>query len=287
MKKWGLLFVILFLAACSSSDDSMGEVGEQASKEEMSQGLSDTADSGAVEGEEPLIDNAADRMMIYEASIELETNDYDTFHTQLEERMRENDAYMVETNISKNEGGKRQGLIRLRVPQPNFERMLQDFEDISENIQSRNISGRDVTQQYVDLESRLAAKEKIEDRLLTFLEEATATEDLIKISQDLERVQSEVEVLKGQMNLLENQSEFSTITLLVTETKVVVPGVGSESLNTWERTKQAFAQSLNGITSFSSWLFVTIVGYSPVLFSVFIIVFVFWWIRRRKKSART
>lgn len=53
---------------------------------------------------------------------------------------------------------------------------------------------------------------------LPFLEQAEATEDLIKISQDLERVQSEIEGLKGKIKYLENQSDFSTITVSIQET---------------------------------------------------------------------
>ncbi|KHE66688.1 DUF4349 domain-containing protein, partial [Halobacillus sp. BBL2006] len=197
-----------------------------------------------------------------------------------------NEAYIIETNVHKTERGNREGFIRLRVPQNNFETLLSGFEDISDSIQSRNVSGRDVTKEYVDLESRLEAKEKVETRLLTFLEQAEATEDLIKISQDLERVQSEIETLKGQMNYLENQSDFSTITLNIRETKVVVPKVESKELNTWEKTKQAFFSSINGLVNFFSWVVVFVIGYSPILV-LLLAIGVIGWLLFRKRRKRT
>lgn len=295
--KW--LFIVLLsfvLAACSNnsqeqaSDSSEGSTEEtsadQSESEQSTNGLSEAPPSNqeATNEESTIIDNSEDRMLIYNAIIELETEDYDQFRQQLDQRMAANEAYIVEANISKRENGRRQGQIRLRVPQSNFEKLLGGFEEISQSIISQNITGRDVTEEYIDLESRLSAKEKIESRLLTFLEEAEATDSLLKISQDLERVQSEIEVLKGKMNYLQNQSDFATITLQVTETKVVVPDVGGTSLNTWEKTKQAFAHSLNGLTTFVSWTFVTVIGYSPIFIPIALIIAVIWYMKRRKQS---
>ncbi|MGP4062011.1 DUF4349 domain-containing protein [Halobacillus sp. H74] len=281
----GVLILIFFLAACSNEDSQEStESNEDASttQESKTNGLSETPEAENDAAEETQ-DNQTEKMMIYEAHIELETDDYDQFYQSLEKRMNEYDAYMVETNIHKTERGNREGHLRLRVPQPNFDALLGGFEDITDNIKSRNINSRDVTKDFVDLESRLKAKEEIEARLLSFLDEAEATEDLIKISQDLERVQSEIETIKGEMNYLSNQSDFSTITLSIKETKVVVPEVDQQDLNTWGKTKQAFFTSINGINSFFSWLAIFFIGYSPVLLPILLIAALFWW--RRKKKA--
>lgn len=288
---WIVLFVVLILSACSNNDssESSEDIAESSEESEMEDnakhGLSDTQaseEAGVEEGDEG---EAEDRMMVYEAHIDLETEDYDQFQQNLDERMGEHEAYMVETNIHKTERGNREGHIRLRVPQPNFDAFLTGVEDITDTIKSRNITSRDVTKSYVDLESRLKAQEEIEARLLHFLEEAEATEDLIKISQDLERVQSEIETIKGEMNYLSNQSDFSTVTLSIEETKVVVSGVDNQNLNTWEKTKQAFFNSINGIAGFLSGLFVFFIGYSPVILPLLALVLFFWW-RWRKKSTQ-
>ncbi|TGB05248.1 DUF4349 domain-containing protein [Halobacillus salinus] len=295
--RFQLLWIILLLivAGCSSNggqESSEGDSADQATSEEATTELDDTnglseapvedQEAGDGNSETSIIDDSGDRMLIYNAHIELETEDYEVFRQQLDKRMEVNEAYVVEANISKGDGDRRSGQIRLRVPQQHFESMIGGFEEISDTIISQNITGRDVTEDYVDLESRLTAKEKIETRLLTFLDQAEETDSLLKISQDLERIQSEIEVLKGKMNYLQNQSDFSTITLGITETKVVVPDVGGSSHDTWERTKQAFASSINGLTTFVSWLVVTVVGYSPFLIPILLITGWFWY--RKKKS---
>ncbi|WP_028782017.1 DUF4349 domain-containing protein [Thalassobacillus devorans] len=285
-----LLLSLLLLGACSSNDEA-GESSESmdmATEQEMSE--SKIAKEGDSLSEDKtnsntgnMMDNVQNQMMIYNADISLRTNDYDKFYQQLEQHMEEKKAYIVEANVNRQEHGQRNAHIRLRVPQKNFQAFIDELGSYSDNIDSRNISGRDVTEEYVDLESRLAAKEKIEERLLAFMDEAEKTEDLIKISQDLERVQEEIEVIQGKMKYLENQSDFSTITLNITETKVNVPGLNEEELNTWEKTKQAFVQSLNGLTQFASWIMVVLLGYSPVILLVAIPVV---WLLIRQKSKR-
>ncbi|WLR47570.1 DUF4349 domain-containing protein [Halobacillus litoralis] len=291
-----LIFTLIMLLAACSGEDSSGEItSEESTNESTLDRTNDSLDTDtedapktglteAAENETEQTEAQQERMMIYEAHIDIETKDFDMFQENLQTQMNEYEAYMVETNVHRTERGNRQGHIRIRVPQPNFEAMLSGFENISDQIKSRNINSRDVTKNYVDLESRLKAKEEIEARLLSFLEEASATKDLVEISQDLERVQSDIESLKGEMNYLENQSDFSTITISFTETKVIVGGVDQQDLNTWERTKQAFFNSINGIANVASWLFVAAIGYSPVLVPVLLVLALWIWSRKKRKG---
>ncbi|MCA1011303.1 DUF4349 domain-containing protein [Halobacillus halophilus] len=283
-----ILLLLAVSSACSQNEDNSAETSEESSSDSAaSNGLSETpSEAENREENDParIAQNSEQRMMVYEANIDVETNHYDQFHQDLQERMNQQEAHMVESNISKNEQGRRQGYIRIRVPQSNFESLLTGIEEISSDVLSRNISGRDVTEEYVDLESRLQAKEKIESRLLTFMEQAEATEDLIKISQDLERVQSEIEVLKGKINYLENQSDFSTITVSIQETASGA-NLNNSPGNIWEETKQAFIHSLHYVGQFFSWLIVFFLGYSPFLALIAGVGLLFWLVRRKKKKS--
>ncbi|MFG6120405.1 DUF4349 domain-containing protein [Thalassobacillus sp. B23F22_16] len=284
--------VFLILGACSNSEDrsESNEGMDMATEEDSS--MPDTAqkNDSLSEGDmtsdtNNVIGNVQEQMMVYHADVSLRTRDYDSFYEQLESHIDKQEAYIIEANVHKMEQGQRSANIRIRVPQENFRPFIDDLGSYSDNIDSRNISGRDVTEEYVDLESRLKAKEKIEERLLTFMDDAEKTEDLIEISQDLERVQEEIETIKGKMNYLENQSDYSTVSLSITETKVNVPDLKDQDLNTWEKTKQAFVQSLNGLTQAASWIVVALIGYSPIL--VLLAIPLIWWLLRKRKHRTT
>ena len=77
------------------------------------------------------------------------------------------------------------GSITVRIPQKSFQAFLRDAEGQAAEVLQRRITGTDVTEEYVDLDSRLKSKRVVEERLITFMETAEKTEDLLKISADL------------------------------------------------------------------------------------------------------
>src|SRR5699024_5656725 len=101
--------------------------------------------------------------------------------------------------------------IKARIPQQTFNTFLDDVADIAEDVVDRNVRGEDVTKKYVDMESRLKAKQEVKKRLDTFLKEADNTEDLLDISKNLANVQEDIEQMKGEMQYFENHSALATV----------------------------------------------------------------------------
>src|SRR5699024_7646021 len=131
----------------------------------------------------------------------------------------------VDSNINEDEDdGSKNGHITARIPQEDFKSFIKTGEEGSSKDLDSSTSGEDVTKVYVDLKSRLNSKEVVEDRLLTFMEEADKTEDLLKISNDLAEVQEEIEALKGQINYLDDKSDLATVSIYMQEENVALSG---------------------------------------------------------------
>lgn len=226
----------------------------------------------------------ADRKVIYTANLRIEVKNYQETVDHIQAQVSDRGGYIAESNMREgSEDGSVSGRITVRVPQDKFEEFIQLVEDESSNVLESSTSGQDVTEEYVDLESRLESKRVVEERLLSFMEEAEETEDLLKISDDLGEVQQEIEEITGRMNYLENKVDLATVTINIQENNVSISG--DKNLNTWEKTKQQFMKSINFLLSAFSGLFVFIAGSSPVLIILGIIgLVVFWMIRKRKKN---
>lgn len=145
-----------------------------------------------------------------------------------------------------------------------------------------SITGQDVTEEYIDLESRLKSKQTVESRLLSFMEQAEKTEDLLAISKDLAKVQEEIETIKGRMNYLENKADLAAVTISIEENKVEVKNLGDSQLKTWEKTKEQFKKSINFLISAFSSLFIFLIGYLPLFFLLGIIAFIIIFIIRKR-----
>jgi hypothetical protein len=101
--------------------------------------------------------------------------------------------------------------IEVRVPREKFQVALTAIEQTGE-VLHRDIRAEDVTDRFVDMESRLRNARAMRQRLQQLLERAPVKE-AIEIERELGRVTAEIEVLEGKLKLLRDQIAFSTITV--------------------------------------------------------------------------
>ncbi|MEK5214341.1 DUF4349 domain-containing protein [Psychrobacillus sp. FSL H8-0487] len=289
-KAWLLLVTIslfVILTACSSSDEELAKMStedrasdsaEFETKEEQSVDAEREQESVAEETAAP-----STRMIIHQARISTNVKDLKKAQHNMEQRVKDYGGYIVESNVYLESDETSSGKMIVRIPEKHFETFLSEAELEASKVLEKNVTGQDVTEQYVDLSSRVKSKRAVEERLLAFMKDAEKTEDLLKISSDLAKVQEEIEVLAGKIKYLENQTSFSTIELTMFENRVIIPEIENKDLNTWEKTKKQFITSTNALLSIGSGIIVFIVGNLPVLILVTIIaVAVFGIIKKRK-----
>jgi glucan-binding YG repeat protein len=286
------LSLILFLAACSSSskseesmmssDSSAGMDSGEPAIEEKSQVSFDN--NAKQEKAAPTDIEVPNQMVIYQADLQLRVKKFEETLQNIEEQVIKYGGYISESNVSKDGIEQVSGQITVRIPQKNFQAFLHDAEGQAAEVLQRNLTGTDVTEEYVDLESRLKSKRVVEERLTSFMQSAQKTEDLLKISADLAAVQEEIETILGRMKYLENQTSLSTVHIALYENKVIVPNLEDEDLNTWDKTKKQFMKSTNMLLAAISGLFVFIVGNIPIIVSLVVAsVFIYLYIKKTRK----
>lgn len=103
--------------------------------------------------------------------------------------------------------------ITFRIPLDKANGFLGDLGKFG-TINSRNISGRDVTSEMVDMEIRLENLELMRRRLQALADQGgNKVEQLLEVERELGRVTTEIERYKGQLKLLTNQVDYVTVTL--------------------------------------------------------------------------
>ncbi|UJL46193.1 DUF4349 domain-containing protein [Virgibacillus sp. NKC19-16] len=271
-----LVSISVFIVACSddtedseSTNDVTMET-EEFSADESSNSMTNTDDAERApqEGEESQGETISqaedvDRKVIYTANLRVEVSDYQQTVNDIQTQVSDRGGYIV--NSSMQEGTDEEstsGQVTARIPQDQFQAFIQVVEEGSSKVLESSVSGQDVTEEYVDLEARLESQQVVEERLLAFMEEAEATENLLAISNDLANVQGEIEEITGRMNYLENRTDLATVTINIEENNVSISG---DDLNTWEQMKDQFMKSINVIMSVFSGIFVFVVGSLPVL----------------------
>jgi hypothetical protein len=285
---WLIVSVFVFMAACSSNDSMKEDKGiyEVSTESSLSNDMGVDRDSSVTESEEAGADaetdtntNAGkvvsevstDRMIIHQAGLQLNVKDFEKAKQNIEKKVNEYGGYIVESNVYREDDESVSGNITVRIPEKHFQKFLAATEGEAADILERTVTGQDVTEQYVDLKSRVKSKRAVEARLLDFMSDAEKTEDLLKISSDLAIIQEEIEVIVGQMNYLENQTSYSTVEISMFENRVIVPGLDNKDLDTWDKTKKQLATSTNFLLAAGSGLIVFIIGNLPIFILLLLI----------------
>jgi len=110
----------------------------------------------------------------------------------------------------------RSGVITFMVPSTKFDDTIDQLSKFG-TVQNEHISGQDVSAQYVDLQARLANEEAQRDAMLVLLKRAQSISDIIAIQTQLGQITQQVEELKGQIQYLDHNTAFSTISVNIVE----------------------------------------------------------------------
>jgi len=298
-----LVMLFLILGACSNHDaNSTAEQDleqdsavAESSEMEFTESAEDRADSGTAAGDETETANEetedteegdANRKVIYTANLDVETESYAELNDHIQSETARLGGYVVEANMYRDmDNDHTEGEIVVRIPQENFDDFIELIETGSSKVLDHHVSGQDVTEEFIDLESRLKSKKAVEERLLEFMANAKKTEDLLAISDNLASVQEEIETITGRMNYLQDKTDLATVTINIRENNVTLSGMNDDDLNTWEEMKKQFMRSINFIITAISAMVIFIGGNAPVIALLGMIgLLIFLIIRRNRRK---
>ena len=133
------------------------------------------------------------RKIVYNASVRMETTDYDTTRAALQEAVTAANGYLESTDQGgSKDSGSRYTYYTARIPAENYRSFLTAAGEAG-NVTSLNESAQDITAEYVDVEARLKALNDQRDRLNALADKAETTADLLEIESQLSDVQYQLE----------------------------------------------------------------------------------------------
>jgi len=157
------------------------------------------------------------------------------------------------TRTTDDETGASLGSVTVRVPVENYEDLLTGIGGLGD-IRRREITAQDVSEEFVDLQSRQRNLEASERFYLELLGRATGVPDAIAVQQQLTGITEQLEQIKGRLQYLEARTSFSTLTVEINEpgTPVGEPTPEPEETGpsigrSWRIAKDAFLNVVGGI----------------------------------------
>lgn len=156
------------------------------------------------------------RKIILNADYALEVQDARLAMSRLQQMTASTGGYVVEANLNQNGDGSWTGRMVARIPSLQYESAVNQVRTVGE-VKSERQWSRDVTEQYMDLESRIRIESAHEQKLQELAGKAASFDDWLKLTQRINETRAQIERMEGQIKLLANQVEFSTLTIGLTQ----------------------------------------------------------------------
>lgn len=157
-------------------------------------------------------DKEVSKKIIKQGDIRFETDNVVGTRKAIYDQLAKLNGYASgESEANDSEINQKEYTINAKVPAKNFDLFLNSVSANAVTIDSKNISMRDVTAEYIDISTRLANKKKLEERYLELLKKGDKIADLLQIENKLSEIRSDIESTQGQLNYLTKQVDYSSL----------------------------------------------------------------------------
>ncbi|HVG28079.1 MAG TPA: DUF4349 domain-containing protein [Pyrinomonadaceae bacterium] len=173
--------------------------------------------------------------------------------------------------------------VEMRVPSAQFDSVINAVRGVGGRVRQEKISGRDVTEEFIDLEARLRAQRALETQILEIMKRAQRVSDALEVNAQLAQVRSEIERLEGRRRFLENQSSLSTIKITL---QPPAPLVSAETTGFFAGVRRSFGEGLDFAASIVMGVVRVTVTLIPVAVLLLLPAALLWRFARRRFSRR-
>ncbi len=278
MKRFPFVFVlaVLLLSACGAAAapapafDTYGYGGAAPMEapmayEQKAYEMSSVAVDGAAVQERKVIENADLAIVVADPKARI---------AEIAQLARDLGGFVVSSGIYERTmpsgASAPEGNITIRVPAASLDEALTRIKADVVEVQSENRSGQDVTNEYVDLQSRLKARQAAEAQLLEMMKQSQNADDTLAIFNQLIQIQSEIEVLKGQIKYYDESVATAAISVrLVAEESIQPIQIGGWKPQGEARDAlQALVRFFQGVVNFIIWLIILIIPAGAVIIAL-------------------
>jgi hypothetical protein len=279
MKTVSLIFSVFFLLFVSCKQ---AEATDAASVDMMAYAA---ADSTAVVAEEdtksyavtmgvplPAKEEAIETKIIKSGNLRFQSDDLEVTYGQIQAAVKKYNA-LIKNDSQANNDYQFSRTINIRVPNQHFDAFIADISKGVKYFDAKDISSQDVTEEYIDVASRIKTKKVLEARYLELLKKANKVSEMLEIEGQLSEIREEIEAKEGRLRYLQNKVSMSTLDIEFY--KPVAQG-RKATVSYGGRIGNAIVSGFNGISNF----FIGLIENWPVIVTL---VVLFFFIRKRFK----
>jgi len=208
-----------------------------------------------------------DRLVIQNSDLSLLVKNVVEARQKIVDYAQSNGGYMVSSSVSNPQDAPTATVV-VRVAAAQLSPALDYFHSLAIKVVSENLSGQDVTDQYVDVDARIAQLEKTKAKLQSILDAAKEVSDITSLNQQIITVQSQIDSFKGQQQALQKNAQLAKLTVYLSTDEIALPYAPNETFRPSVIFKLAVRSLISQLRQFATgaiWIAVYAVIWLPVL----------------------
>jgi hypothetical protein len=243
------VLIVLLLISCSEkkTEEAASYAVEAAPSEEAYAAVEESYDSEKTPtSTADAVLTPVEQKIIKTGHFAFETASVTKTYELIKKSVAQNKGYIQSDETVKYDERLTRSLI-IRIPNSGFQPVVDTLFKNVEVFDEQKVDLQDVTEEFVDVQSRLKAKKELENRYLQLLNKASSIKDMLEIEAQLSQIREEIEAQEGRLKYLQNRVSFSTINITFYEIK---EGQKAPSNSYFNRLWNAVEGGFNGIGEF-------------------------------------
>ena len=225
----------------------------------------------------------SNRMVVTDSTMSLAVKEVPTAVEQVIAITQQADGYMVSRKINRPQESPFATVI-LRVPSSQIDQILTQFRAVAIDVVSEEINGRDVTDEYFDIQTRLTTLQKTKTIFEGLLDQATNFDQILRAKQEILQIQNEIDSLLGRQNLLEETARLARVTLYISSDELSLPYAPGENWRPELTIKLAVRSPIPPLRDLAD-ILIWLVIYGVIWIPISLIIFIFF--KRRQISHKS
>lgn len=156
------------------------------------------------------------KKIIKDGRLGIEVADLEASKIRIDSLTKTHGGYYANENFSNNDWELSYDL-KIRIPSKNFEIFVAQIEFGKDKILYKSINARDVTDDFIDLETRLLNKKDYLKRYRELLLKAKNVKEIIEIEEKIRGLEEEIESTTGRLEYLSDQVNYSTLDISISK----------------------------------------------------------------------
>ncbi len=199
------------------------------------------------------VSDSSNRVVIQESNLSLLVKDVKETGNRIIGFAKSTGGYMVSASYN-SPSESAFATVSVRVPTDRLDEALNQFRELSIKVTNENLVGTDVTQEYQDLDQRLATLNATKTKFDEILKKATTVQEILEVNREIINLEQQIDYATGQKMALADNARLTKITLFLSTDELALPYTPDKAFRPGVVFKLAVRSLLSTVQDFAEFL---------------------------------